>query len=249
MSINTVIVEDEEKSLYVLKEFLGQLAPDIRVCGSAGHIEEGVRLISDIAPQLVFLDVRIADGLGFEVLNRVAHRHFELICITAYDNYACDAFRYAAVDYLLKPIDMQELAEAIERVRNRMREKIQLGTVETLLRSLPQQYSQEKKIGIPTANGYDLVSVQDILWCRSEGAYTVFYLSNTSKITSSRNLGAFEEALSRYDFFRIHHNTIVNMRRISRYVKGRGGSIVLSDGTELEVSQRRKNEFMERFLA
>ncbi|GGA82766.1 LytR/AlgR family response regulator transcription factor [Puia dinghuensis] len=247
MPINTVIIEDEEKSLCVLKDFIDRLAPDLQVCGTAGHIDDAVGLILSTAPHLVFLDICIADGLGFDVLKRVPQGNFELICITAYDDYAIDAFQHAAVDYLLKPLGIQPFKDAVARVRKRVEEKVHYKAVEALLRNQGQQNSQDQKIGIPTINGCDFIDMKDILWCKSDGHYTTFYLIDKSRIMSTRNLGAYEEMLSHNNFFRIHHSAIINMRWIKTYIKGKGGYVVLTDGTELEISQRRKGEFLEKF--
>ena len=248
MPINTVIIEDEEKSLYVLHEFIRQLAPDLQLCGTASHEDSAVRLITKAAPQLVFLDICIGDGLGFDVLRKLPSRDFELICITAYHNYAMEAFRYSAIDYLLKPLGMQEFEEAVERVRKRLVEKVRYNTIETLVYNLSQTHEYDKKISIPTLTGYDFIDLRNILWCRSDGPYTVFHLDNKSKTTSSRNLGEYEDLLCNNHFFRIHHSIIINMRCIKSYVKGKGGYVVMNDGTELEISQRRKTGFLDKLM-
>lgn len=247
MNINTVIIEDEEKSIYVLRELLRQSAPDIEVAGIAGHVEKAVRLIEENTPQLVFLDIRIGDGLGFEVLRRLQKRDFELICITAYDRYALEAFRYSAIDYLLKPIGIQDLEEALQRVRRRIVQRNTYDGVGTLLHNLSGQ--PNKIIGLPTSQGFDFIDLAKITWCQSNGAFTIFYLTDGSKHTASRNIGYYEDMLCSGDFFRIHHNAIVNLHHIKSYVKGKGGYIIMSDNTELEVSHRRKTEFLAKMLA
>lgn len=242
----TVIIEDEENSVYVLKDLLSQLAPDFVVNGTASHMSEAVEVIETIAPDLVFLDVRIGDGTGFDVLRKLSSRSFELIFVTAYDNYAVEAFRFAAIDYLLKPIGITEFEEAVERVRKRLKEKINHHMVDTLLHNLVQQSEQHKKINIATLTGYEFVELQDIVWCKSDKTYTTFYLANKTKITSSRHLGYYEELLIQNNFCRIHHSVIINMRLIKSYKKGKGGYVIMADGTELEISQRRKADFLNR---
>jgi two-component system, LytTR family, response regulator len=248
MPIKTIIVEDEMHSMYVLNDFISQLAPDITVLGAATHIDKAVELIENNMPDLVFMDVRIGDGTGFDVLKKLTNRSFELIFITAYDNYALDAFRFSAVDYLLKPVGMNEFEEAVQRARKRLAEKKQLQNIDVLLHNLVQKSDQHKKINIATINGYDFVELSNIVWCKSENTYTTFYLADRAKITSSRNLGYYEELLVRNDFCRIHHGVIVNMQMIKKYVKGKGGYVTMADGTELEVSQRRKNDFLSRLV-
>jgi two-component system LytT family response regulator len=248
MSIKTVIIEDEEKSLYVLQQFIHEFAGELSLCGSAGYINDAVRLIESTAPQLAFVDVCIADGTGFDVLQKLSCRDFELIFVTAYDNYALDAFKFAAIDYLLKPLGAGEFERAMQRARKKLSEKKQSNAIGTLLSHLEQLQENERKLGIPVQNGCEFIDLADILWCRSEGAYTIFYISNNTTIISCRNIGAYETLLIRNNFFRIHHSVIVNMRWVRRYVKGKGGSVVLADGTELEVSQRKKIEFLEKYL-
>lgn len=246
MPIKTVIVEDEEKSVYVLHELIRQQASDLTVCGTASHIDSAVQLIETSAPDLVFLDVRIGDGTGFDVLRKLSHRNFELIFFTAYNHYALDAFRFAAIDYLLKPIGIQEFEEAVERVRKRIGEKQRQFPTDTLLYNLAQQYQQHKKINIATLNGYEFIELSNIVWCKSDNTYTTFYLTDQSRIFSSRNLGYYEDLLSKSNFCRIHHSVMINMQLIKSYVKGKGGHVIMADGAELEVSQRRKGEFLDR---
>src|SRR5579859_2576825 len=235
MPIKTVIVEDEEKSLCVLKELIRISAADIEVLGVASHVEKAVDLIESIAPQLVLLDVRIADGLGFEVLKRLHKRDFQLICITAYDNYAVAAFRYSAIDYLLKPVGMEDWQEMLRRVRTRLAERDDVDRVGALLHRLDDPV--RKKLTLSTLNGFDFVDLADIVWCNSEGGYTVFHLADRSKRVSSRNLGAYEAQLCEEGFFRIHHSCMINLRCIKSYKKGKGGYVVMCNNVELEVSQ------------
>lgn len=246
MRINTVIVEDEEKSLYVLQELIRQSATDIDIVGIASHVEKAVRLIESTAPQLVFLDIRIADGLGFEVLQQLQQRDFELICITAYDDYALDAFRFSAIDYLLKPVGMEECQEALTRVRKRLTERRHHDTIGALLHNLAEP--NNKKIGIPTANSYDFIDLGAIVWCHSNGGYTTFHLTDGSKHVACRTLGVYEAMLCNGSFVRIHHSAIINTQHIKSYVKGNGGYVVMSDNTKLEVSQRRKAAFLKRLM-
>lgn len=244
MPIQTVIIEDEEKSVQVLYEMIRQLAPDVVVGGTAGYVDKSVQLIETMTPQLVFLDVQIADGSGFDVLRKLSSRDFELIFVTAYNNYAVEAFRFSAIDYLLKPIGVKEFEDALCRVRKRVTEKNRGWQFDSLLQNLVRQNGQDRKVGIPTIRGYEFMDMKEILWCNSQGPYTVFHLINNKKITSSRNLGAYEEILSGNHFFRIDHKAIINIRFVKTFVKGKNCSVILTDGTELKISQRRKMDFL-----
>jgi len=246
MSFKTIIIEDEEKSVHLLQELISDLAHDLTVCGTASHTESAIQLIETSAPDLVFLDVCIGDGTGFDVLQHLTNRNFEVVFITAYDHYALEAFRFSAIDYLLKPIGMDEFEEAVEKARKRLSAGKNYNKIEALLHNVLQQVEQCKKINIPTLNGYEFIELHNIVWCRSEGSYTIFHLTNNSKITSSRNLGYYEDLLTRSNFCRIHHSVVINLQLIKSYIKGKGGYVIMTDGTELEISQRRKSDFLGR---
>jgi two-component system LytT family response regulator len=207
-------------------------------------VAKAVRLIESTSPQLVFLDVRLSDGLGFDVLRQLKQRDFELICITAYDSYALEAFRFSAVDYLLKPIGPEEWEEALIRVRKRLTERSSQGSIAALLHNLSG--NPNKKMSIPTPTGFDFIDLVDIVWCQSEGAYTAFHLTTGVTLLSSRNLGEYESMLCNGRFFRIHNSIIVNCQYVKSYMKGRGGYVLMTDGAELEVSQRRKADFLKK---
>jgi two-component system LytT family response regulator len=246
MRIKTVIIEDEEKSLFVLTDLIKRLANDLEVVGTASHVQEAVKLLEEIEPDLVFMDVRIADGTSFDVLRKLSFRHFALIMVTAYDNYALEAIKFSAIDYLLKPVGIPNFEEAVERARKILSLKIRHNTIETLLHNLGQQGGQDKKISIPTINGYEFIELNNVIWCQSEGSYTTFHLTDKSSIISSRNIGYYAELLNNHNFCRIHNGTIIHMRFIKSYRKGKGGYVIMSDGTELEIAQRRKGLFLEK---
>lgn len=248
MPFKTIIIEDEENSLYVLQELISELANDLAVCGSASHTENAVQLIETSAPDLVFMDVRIGDGTGFDVLQQLTNRNFELVFVTAYNNYALEAFKFSAIDYLLKPVGMNEFEEAVEKARKRLLAKQSNDKIEMLLHNLVQQTGQLKKINIATLNGYEFIELCNIVWCKSESSYTVFHLTDKSKIISTRNLGYYEDLLKHNNFCRIHNSVIINMQLVKSYYKGKGGYVIMNDGTELEVSQRRKGDFLNRLI-
>jgi len=244
MVIKTAIIEDEENSLKVLTDLVKQFAPGLEICGLASHVDQAVRLIESKKPDLVFMDVRLADGTSFDVLTKLSLREFVLIIVTAYDSYALDAIRFSAVDYLLKPVGIPEFEEAIERARKNIALTIKQDTIEALLHNLGRQ--ADKRINIATMTGYEFIDLKQIAWCESDGPYTTFHLASGSKIVSSRHLGFYEELLERSGFCRIHNTTIVNMQFVKSYIKGKAGHIILTDNTKLEISQRRKADFLDR---
>ncbi|MDF2190420.1 LytTR family DNA-binding domain-containing protein [Paraflavitalea sp. CAU 1676] len=246
MLIKTVLIEDDQKNVQVLENLIQRLAEDLQVNGHAGHVAEAVALIESTMPDLVFMDIQLADGTCFDVLKKLSFRNFSLIIVTAYDHYALEAIRYAAVDYLLKPIGIAQFEEAVSRARNSLSLKVRQQTIESLIQNLGQPGGQGKKISISTLNGYEFIETADIVWCQSDSSYTVFYLADKTKIVSSRNIGYYEEVLDANSFCRIHHGTIIHLRFIKSYRKGKIGIVVMSDGTELEIAQRRKGAFLDK---
>jgi two-component system LytT family response regulator len=237
MPIPTIIVEDEERTLNVISNLINQFTSDIELIGSAGHVDKSVQLISEKMPQLVLMDIRLADGTGFDVLRKVTSRDFVLIFMTAYESYAVDALRVSAVDYLLKPIGIPEFEGAIERAREKIKEKKRREPI-----------LAERKVGVATLSGYEFIDVKDILWCTSKHGYTHFYCTDGKNVISSRNLGSYEDLLYARNFYRIHNSSIINMRFLKSYIKGKISYVVLTDGTRLEISQRRKGEFLEMYF-
>jgi two-component system, LytTR family, response regulator len=248
MLLKTILIEDEPNSLEALTTLILNYSSNLEIIGTAGSVNEAVKIIIAQKPQLVFMDVRIADGTGFDVLKKLPSINFELIFVTAYDSYAMEAIKFSAVDYLMKPVGIQDFEEAIERVGKRVEEKNQHRNIETLLFNLAQQNNDQKKISIPTVTGYEFINMKEVIWCGSDGAYTAFYLSTKQKMISTRHLGFYEELLTHKNFCRINHSIIINMQHIKRYVKGKGGHVVMNDETELEISQRRKADFLEKLM-
>lgn len=247
MTIQTIVIEDEAKSMHVICDLIEQFTTDLALIGTADSVEKSVRLIESRSPHLVVLDIQIADGTGFDVLRKLSYRNFELICITAYDNYAVEAFRFSAIDYLLKPIGIPEFKEAVDRARKRIMEKDKQQQIDALLYNLSLQNTQDRKIGIATLSGCEFVDLKEIIWCNADGNYTTFHLANNVKLISSRHLGSYEGLLCANNFFRIHNTSIINLRFIKSYVKGKNGYVIMANGARLEIAQRRKGDFLDRF--
>lgn len=244
MLIRTVIIEDEQNSLDVIKNLMARFAGDLELLGSAGNVEEASSLIEAGKPGLVFMDVRLADGTGFDVLRKLNEITFQLVFITAYDNFAFDAIKFSAIDYLLKPLGFGEFQEAVNRVRIRLLEKQRYQNIDVLLHNLFQKNDIDRRLAVATVEGYEFVELKNIMWCNSEKTYTIFHLPANQKVISSKNLGYYEKLLSSAIFCRIHNSVIINMYFVERYIKGKGGYVIMKDGTQLEVSYRRKTEFL-----
>jgi two-component system, LytTR family, response regulator len=237
--IKAIIVEDEPKSAKTLHNLLQDYVEDVAVIATAGTVSSAVEAIREYAPGLVFLDVEMPDGSGFEVLEQTGGYCYHAIITTAFDHYAIPAIRHSALDYLLKPIDVDELKNATERVRNKTVAKG--GGAATSSTAL-------NRLVLPTFDGLLFVDIAQVVRCKSEGSYTRFYLNDRSEILVSRNIKAYEESLPADLFCRVHNMHIVNLTYIKKYVRGRGGYLLLKDDSAIEVSIRKKEEFLQRFL-
>jgi two-component system LytT family response regulator len=244
--IKTLIIEDEQKSRDVLLKIIEKSSPELKVIGSASNVTEGVDLIKSLKPDLVFLDITMPDGSGFDLLEQVADQKFDLIFATASNSHAIRAFKYSACDYLLKPIDVEELRNAVLRVVKRKSETPDMGNLNFLIQQLKRSDDNFQKITLPTGNAYEIINLKDIVRCEADGSYTYFYLVDKRKLMVSASLKHYEELLPEQDFIRVHHHNLINMNHVVRFLKEDGGYAVMSDGSKIEISRRKKDQFMER---
>ncbi|WP_055435576.1 LytR/AlgR family response regulator transcription factor [Lacinutrix algicola] len=244
MKLNSIIVEDEQASREILKNYLKKYCPNVNVVGEASNINEGLELIRSKDLDLVFLDVEMPYGNAFDLLDKVGDRDFETVFVTAYNNYAIDALNAHASYYLMKPIDIDELIKAVDYV-------VEIKTKENALQDqvlVPKTINNiNGKITIPQQNGFEVVSTADILFCKADDNYTEIYLNNNKKKVVSKTLKYFEEALQDSNFARVHKSYLVNVNEVVKYVKGKGGSVILSNGKEVMVSPSRKSELLSYF--
>ena len=241
--ITTIIVDDEERSRSSLSNLLNKYCKEVEVLAEAATIEEAVSLIEACRPELLMLDIRLKEGTSFEILRRLSHSDYYVIFTTAYDEYAIKAFKFSAIDYLLKPIDLEELIAAISKVKKIIRSSQK--TSSELINQLLTFNLNDPNITVPTANTLEFVRIRQIQWLKSEGAYTEIHLRDNSMILSSKNLGYFENILREVGFFRTHHSHMVNLNAVKRYVKKDGGYVELHDKTVIPISRRRKDQFMQ----
>lgn len=244
--IKTVIIEDEKKSLEMLAAMIKKNCPELEVIGVANGVNEGVELITSKKPELVFLDISMPDGSGFDLLERVAGNKFELIFATASDQHAIRAIKYSACDYLLKPIDIDELKAAVDKVVKKKSAMPNMENLQFLIQHLKRSDENFQKITLPTGNAYEIVNVKDIIRCEADGSYTLFFLSDKRKLMVSVGLKHYEELLPDNEFIRVHHHHLINMNHVVRFLKEDGGYAVMSDGTRIEISRRKKEAFMEK---
>lgn len=241
--LNAIIIDDELKGREVLKQKLKEYCPLVIVIGEAANGEEGINIIGTLRPDIIFLDIEMPRLNGFEMLNAIKEKNFHIIFTTAYDQYAIKAIKYAAFDYLLKPIDIDELRSAVERIAGN--ENIHTPKqIELLQENMQSPRKQLNKLAIPTLDGLLFYDINDIVQLEANSNYTNIFFSNNSKILASKTLKDFEELLPPDIFFRTHHSHLINLNYIKRYIKGDGGQIEMQNGNFVDVARRKKEEFM-----
>lgn len=241
--IKTIIIEDEQQSAEVLELMLQKFSDIIEVVAVCNTPAKGIECIQKKSPDLVFLDIEMPRMNGFEMLKKLGPIDFEIIFTTAYNKYAINAIKMSALDYLLKPIDKEELAKAIKKCQQSLEQKNMGYKMDVLLKNLSQHNALEKTLTLASLDGVRFIKMKDIIRLEANGRYTKFYLTNKEVIVSSRTLGDFEETLSANEFFRIHETHIINLLYIDRFHKG-NNYVLLSDKTELPLARRRKEEFL-----
>lgn len=243
-----LIVEDEKPARVYLEKLIRQIYPNLQIAAVAEDAETAVELIADIRPDIVFLDIELPGKNGFTLLEECRPVSFEVIFTTAFTDYALRAFEYFALGYLVKPVEAALLQKTLDRTLERLNSRKMDEKIELMLRMVQTRDEPHKTLPLPTRNGFELVHTEQIVYCRSDGNYTVFYLRDKRSIMVSKQLGAYEKILPARTFVRIHAQYIVNLACVMKYSKGSGGSITLDTGGELPVSANRKQELMERFV-
>ncbi|CAZ94629.1 LytTR family DNA-binding domain-containing protein [Zobellia galactanivorans] len=246
--LRAIIIDDEKHCQDRLFSLLGAHGA-IQVESMVSSFDEGVVAIKKHNPQVVFLDVQLHDRTGFELLQELPHVNFEVIFTTGYDTYALEAFKFSALDYLLKPIAEDDLHVALEKLR----EKISLQEIskkmEVLFYNLDnQKASNFRKIAVPTVDGLSMIAITDIVRCQSDVNYTHLFLKADRKLTVAKTLKYFEALLEKHHFYRTHQSHLVNLSCVDKYVKGKGGYALMNDGSHIEVAVRRKEDFLKKLM-
>ena len=245
--INTVIIDDEPHCIETLQNDLLKFCPQVTIVAAASSAKEGIIAIQEHKPELVFLDVEMPVINGFEML-KMLHPSLmpHIIFSTAYEKFAIDALRISAIDYLLKPIDRIELTRAIDRVGQMIdSQKDQKQHISNLLEN-ERTITEQQKIALPVRDGYDFVALNDILYCKADGAYTTIKLVNDKTLLMSKQLGELELSFPRNIFLRVHHSFLVNVQHIRQFKKTEGTYLIMNNGDTLSVSRSRKEEIMAR---
>ena len=241
-TIRTIIIDDEEDGREALRLAIEQFCPQVQLVALCGSPQEGLSKIQELDPDLVFLDVQMPKMSGFDLLEKLGQINFEVIFVTAFDKYAIKAIRFSALDYLLKPVDIDELVSAVERVNQRSTSAIHYQSLFTNVKSPHEELT---RLAIPSENEIFFENLQDIIYCQADGSYTVLHLVADKKITVSKTLKEFENILPDQKFCRIHHSTLVNMDHVVKYIRGEGGYVMVTGNQHLDVSRRKKESFMQ----
>ena len=240
--LTAIIVDDEQKGRLALRQKLQDYCPMVHVIGEAADGAEGILLLEKAKPQVLFLDIEMPRMDGFEMLRQIVSKDFHVIFTTAYDQYAIKAIKYSAFDYLLKPVDIEELKSAVNKIFQQISPQTS-KKIETLEHNL-QSLQSLKKLAIPTLEGYLFFDISHIIHLEAQSNYTAIYFTDYPKLIASRTLKDFEDLLPADIFFRPHHSHIINLNFIKRYIKGDGGQIEMVNGNFVTVARRKKDEFL-----
>ena len=245
--LRAVIVEDEQASRETLKSYLKKYCKDVQVTGEAESVNTGIEVIKKVRPDVVFLDVEMPYGNAFDLLEKVENRDFETVFVTAYDHYAMKALNFSASYYILKPIDIDELVKAVEKIAAQKETEEHSLRTKILAENIKIENKQLQKIILPLIDGFEVVKVKDILRCQAEDNFTQFFFTNSSKLLICRTLKFYEELLSDFDFVRVHKSHLINLQYVKRYKKGKGGQVIMSDDKAIDVSASKKQDLLSRF--
>jgi two-component system LytT family response regulator len=246
--VNAILIDDEKHCLETLRMLLNRYCKDVNIIEECSSPKKGLEAIAKHRPDLVFLDIEMPVMNGFDLLQQLPEIPFAVIFTTSYDQYAIKAIKFSALDYLLKPIDPEELITAVSKVSSR---KQQPGAEQfnILLKQIQQRGAGFEKIAIPTIEGFELIRADQIIRCEADDNYTHVYLKNKSKIVSSRMLKEMEELLQEFRYFeRVHNSYLVNMNEVSKYIRGEGGYLLMSDGSTVSISRSRRESLIKWFV-
>ncbi|MES2777097.1 MAG: LytTR family DNA-binding domain-containing protein [Bacteroidota bacterium] len=246
--IQAILIDDEQDALEMLEWQLKNYCPQVEIAALCRSADEGIDAIRIHAPQLVFLDIEMPHKNGFEVIRSFPDPRFDIVFTTAYNQFAVDAFKVAALDYLLKPIDADDLVKSISRFEKKQKELGLKHQLETLMKEYQPYKMPVEKIPLSTINGILFTDPSTITRCESSGNYTIIFFNDNKKMTLSKTLKDIEELLRKQRFARIHHSHLINMDFVSKYIKAEGGMVEMNDGTKIPISRQRKDAFVQLFL-
>jgi len=244
--LRTIIIDDEPHIRETLRHMLRKFCPQVRLVGEADSVATGIREIREKAPELVLLDIKMDDGTGFDLLDKCENIDFKIIFITAYEQYAIRAFGFSAIDYLLKPVNPEKLADAVKRVEQLVQSSF-ITQLDTLKKNLNTPVDKDRKIILRTLDNIYLLDVQDIIHCASDGSYTVFDTLEEGRITVSKGIKIYDDLLSDSGFLRVHRSHLINLKHVRRFSKQDGGLVVMKNNIEVPASTKGRERLMELF--
>lgn len=249
MMITAVLIDDDANLRNGMKSLLARYAPEIKIIGEADSVQTGVEIMKLLEPQVVFMDIQLGDGTGFDILEAIANQKGKstshIVFITAHEQYAIKAFRFSALDFLLKPVDPEELEKVIVKIKETLSKKDNYAHIDLLLENIRKKVDNFKRIALSTSDGIHLFEISDIIRCESEDNYTKFYIKNNKPILISKTLKEYEELLTEHGFERIHQSHLINLSYLKSYIKKDGGYVVMADNSNLPISQRKKERLQE----
>ena len=250
--LRTILVEDEKNNREMLKNMLASFCPEVEVLHAAATIEEGLEWINREKPDLLLLDIELQSGTSFDLLRQLEFKDCEVIFTTAHDRYAIQAIKFSSLDYLLKPIDPEELMQAVKKAEDKRKLNRSQGQLEVLLSNVSKTISEDAKICLSTADSFEFLHVKEILYCEVNGSYTNFVIrspiGNERMIMVSKHLKEYENLLVDQPFFRVHNKFLINLREVQKFVKGDGGYILMSDEKQIPLSPKRRMHFSSAWL-
>ena len=243
--LKAILVDDEKNSRESLRKKIVAHCPQLTIIAECSNGQEGLEAIQQYHPEIVFLDIEMPHMNGFTMLQQLPERNFELVFTTAFNQYAINAIRYSALDYLVKPVDVAELINAVQRITEKKKPAIDEKQLEILTSYLSQQKQAPDKIAVSVLTGLEIIHIADILYLEATGNYTHIYLSGSKPLLSSKTLKEFEDILPPAIFCRIHNGSLVNISYVKKYNRGEGGQVVLTSGAVLDVARRRKDDLLQ----
>lgn len=250
--IKAIIIDDDANLREGMKGLLALYAPDINIIGEADGVESGVEIINKLNPQVVFLDIQMNDGTGFDMLEKLSEINGKVtshvVFITAYEHYAIKAFRFSALDFLLKPVGPDELEKVIDKIRNVLEKDNDYSHIDLLLENIRKKADNFQRIALSNSDGIHLLDISDIIRCESDDNYTKFFIKNRKPILISKTLKEYEELLTEHDFVRIHQSHLINLAYVKSYIKKENGFVLMTDDSQLPISQRKKEHLQDRIL-
>ncbi len=245
--IKAIIVDDEKNAREVIAEIINECFDEIKIVAQTGDVKSSIEEITEQNPSLLFLDIDLPDGTGFDILRKIDYKNIKVVFITAHQEHAIKAIKFSAFDFILKPVNTGELVKTVRRVLDEKNAENNTLQFETILANFGNSMPELKKIVLKTSDKIHLINVKDIIRCEAENNYTVFHLINRSKIMVSKTIKTYESLLSEYGFLRVHQSHLVNLNYIQHFDKPEGGILVMSDNSSVPVSHQKKNILLEYF--